>query len=47
MAEELLRAEGFTDVQYVRKSSTVGLSEALASGEAGIAVTSRRRSSCG
>jgi NitT/TauT family transport system substrate-binding protein len=36
MAEELLRAEGFSDVQYLRKSSTQGMSEALASGEANI-----------
>ena len=36
MAEELLRAEGFTDMQYLRKSSTAGMSEALASGEADI-----------
>jgi NitT/TauT family transport system substrate-binding protein len=33
-AEELLRAEGFTDVQYLMKDSTQGMSRALASGEA-------------
>jgi NitT/TauT family transport system substrate-binding protein len=36
MAEELLRTEGFTDVQYVRKSGTQGVEEALVSGEASI-----------
>jgi NitT/TauT family transport system substrate-binding protein len=36
MAEELLRAEGFTDVQYIRKKGTQGMEEALASGEADI-----------
>jgi NitT/TauT family transport system substrate-binding protein len=36
MAEELLRAEGFTDVRYVRKQGTQGMEEALASGEADI-----------
>ena len=36
MAEELLRAEGFTDVQYVRKKGTQGVEEALASGEASL-----------
>ncbi len=36
MAEELLRAEGFSDVQYLKKSSTMGMSEALASGGADI-----------
>ena len=36
MAEELLRAEGFSDVQYLPKNSTQGMSEALASGEANI-----------
>jgi NitT/TauT family transport system substrate-binding protein len=36
IAEELLQAEGFSDVQYLRKSSTQGMSEALASGEASI-----------
>jgi len=35
-AEELLRAEGFTDVQYLRKDGTQGLGDALASGEANI-----------
>ena len=36
MAEELLHAEGFTDVKYIRKQGTQGLEEALASGEAHI-----------
>jgi NitT/TauT family transport system substrate-binding protein len=36
MAADLLRAEGFTDVQYVRKKGTQGMEEALASGEADI-----------
>ena len=36
MAEELLHAEGFTDVQYIRKQGTQGMEEALASGEANI-----------
>jgi NitT/TauT family transport system substrate-binding protein len=36
IAGDLLRAEGFSDVQYLRKGSTVGMSEALASGEADI-----------
>ena len=36
MAEELLRAEGFIDVQYVRKEGTQGVEQALASGEANI-----------
>jgi NitT/TauT family transport system substrate-binding protein len=36
MAGELLRAEGFADVQYVRKQGTQGVEEALASGEAQI-----------
>jgi NitT/TauT family transport system substrate-binding protein len=36
MAEELLRAEGFTDVQYVRKQGTQGVEEALATGEANL-----------
>jgi NitT/TauT family transport system substrate-binding protein len=33
-AEELLRAEGFADVQYIKKEGTVGIEKALASGEA-------------
>ncbi len=36
MAEELLRAEGFTDVQYVPTDGTLGVERALASGEADI-----------
>src|SRR6266540_3735120 len=36
VADELLRAEGFTDVQYVPKPGAVGITEALASGEANI-----------
>ena len=35
-AEDLLRAEGFTDVQYLMKDSTEGMARALASGEADI-----------
>ena len=35
-AEDLLRAEGFTDVQYLMKDSTQGMASALASGEADI-----------
>jgi NitT/TauT family transport system substrate-binding protein len=34
VAEEFLRSEGFTDVQYVKKESTEGIEQALASGEA-------------
>jgi NitT/TauT family transport system substrate-binding protein len=36
VAGELLQAEGFTDVQYVRKAGALGITEALASGEADI-----------
>ena len=36
VADELLRAEGFTDVQYVQKPGAGGIAEALASGEANI-----------
>ena len=36
VAEALLNAEGFTDVQYVPKAGTLGITEALASGEANI-----------
>jgi NitT/TauT family transport system substrate-binding protein len=36
VAEELLKAEGFTDVQYVKKKGTGGIPQALASGEADI-----------
>src|SRR5881628_697246 len=32
-AEELLRAEGFTDVEYVQKAGTVGKEKALAAGD--------------
>ena len=35
-AEDLLRAEGFTDVQYLMKDSTEGMARALATGEADI-----------
>jgi NitT/TauT family transport system substrate-binding protein len=34
VAEEFLRSEGFADVQYVKKESTEGIEQALASGEA-------------
>jgi len=34
VAEEFLRGEGFTDLQYVKKESTEGIEKALASGEA-------------
>ena len=34
LAGELLRAEGFTDVQFVRVEGTLGVERALASGEA-------------
>jgi NitT/TauT family transport system substrate-binding protein len=36
VAGELLKAEGFTDVQYVQKGGALGITEALASGEADI-----------
>ncbi|HXH08563.1 MAG TPA: ABC transporter substrate-binding protein [Alphaproteobacteria bacterium] len=36
VAEELLRSEGFKDVQYIKKEGTVGIEKALASGEADI-----------
>ena len=36
IAEELLRAEGFTEVTYVMKEGTQGMAQALASGEADI-----------
>jgi NitT/TauT family transport system substrate-binding protein len=36
VAEELLKSEGFTDVQYLKKESTLGVEKALASGEADI-----------
>ncbi len=40
VAEELLRAEGFTDVKYVRKASRVEASKAVASGEVPFTVAS-------
>ena len=36
VAEELLRSEGFADVQYLKKEGTVGIEKALASGEVDI-----------
>ena len=36
MAEQLLRREGFTDVQYIKKPGAKGIETALASGEADI-----------
>ncbi|MGH7836157.1 MAG: twin-arginine translocation signal domain-containing protein, partial [Candidatus Binatia bacterium] len=36
IAEELLRTEGFTDVQYIPMQGTVGVERSLASGEADI-----------
>jgi NitT/TauT family transport system substrate-binding protein len=36
VAEELLRGEGFTNVQYIKKEGTEGIEKALASGEADI-----------
>src|ERR1043166_1854042 len=36
LAEELLRAEGFTDVQYVTKAGSRELEQSFASGEADI-----------
>jgi len=36
VAEELLRSEGFTDVEYVKKEGVAGLYKAVASGEADI-----------
>ncbi len=33
VAEQLLHAEGFTDVQYIKKESTEGIEKALATGE--------------
>ncbi len=40
VAEELLRSEGFTDVQYISKSGRVETNRAVASGEISIAVGS-------
>ena len=37
LARELLRAEGFTDVQFVRVDGTLGVERALASGDADLA----------
>ena len=37
-AEELLRAEGFTDVQYVKKQGPAGLVQAVTSGEADLSI---------
>ena len=36
VADDLLRSEGFTDVQYVQKAGAAGITEALASGEANL-----------
>jgi NitT/TauT family transport system substrate-binding protein len=36
IAEELLRTEGFTDVQYIPSEGTRGMEQALASGDADI-----------
>jgi len=36
VAEELLRAEGFTDVEYIKKEGTEGIERALATGEVDI-----------
>jgi len=36
VAEALLKAEGFTDVEYVQKAGALGITEALAAGEANI-----------
>ena len=36
VAEELLRGEGFTDVQYIKKPGAKGIETALASGEADV-----------
>jgi NitT/TauT family transport system substrate-binding protein len=38
VAEELLRSEGFTEVQYVKQAGVSGLYKAVASGEADIAM---------
>src|SRR5262245_41002589 len=38
LAEELLRTEGFVDVQYTKKEKAQGIEQALASGEADIAM---------
>ena len=36
VADALLKAEGFTDVEYVQKAGALGITEALAAGEANI-----------
>ncbi|HEV8723197.1 MAG TPA: hypothetical protein VGW77_21480 [Candidatus Binatia bacterium] len=38
MAEELLRSEGFTDVQYIKVPPGIGIGKALASGEADLSM---------
>src|SRR5262245_16599746 len=38
VADELLRAEGFTDVQYVKTTGGSGIEKALASGEANLSM---------
>jgi NitT/TauT family transport system substrate-binding protein len=38
MAEKFLRSEGFTDIQYVKKEGSVGIEQALATGEADISM---------
>jgi NitT/TauT family transport system substrate-binding protein len=38
MAEELLRSEGFTDMQYVKKPGAKGIAPALTSGEADLSM---------
>jgi NitT/TauT family transport system substrate-binding protein len=38
LAEELLRAEGFVDVQYAKREKAQGIEQALASGDADIAM---------
>ena len=38
LAEDLLRAEGFTDVQYIKKDTNLGNTTAVADGEADISV---------
>jgi NitT/TauT family transport system substrate-binding protein len=38
MAEELLRSEGFTDVQYIKVPPGIGVGKALASGEADLSM---------
>ena len=38
VAEDLLRAEGFTDVQYIKKDTNLGNTMAVAGGEADISI---------